>query len=230
MRRPVVGGSPLRVLVADDEALDRAGLAALISACPGMEVAGESAAGEEAVSLALAARPDVVLLNVRVPATGDIATVERILASAEKPAPRVLVLGGDDLHGYVYRALRAGAAGFLLKDTPPALLLSAIRTVAEGHVLLAPSAIKALIDVWRPADPIASAPDLRLLTRREAEVLALVGRGMSNRDIAGFLSVSEATVKTHLNRAMAKLGLSTRAHVVALAYDRGLVKPRCLPA
>lgn len=220
----------IRVLVVDDQALGRAGMAALIRTAPGLDVAGEAGTSEEAVSLALATRPDVVLLSIpgadAIP--GAIAIVKRLHGLTQEPAPRVLVLGGGDPRGHVYPVLRAGAAGFLLKDTPPARLLSAIRTVAEGDVLLAPSATKALIETWGPADPIASAPDLGALTRREAEVLALVGRGWSNRDIAGFLSVSEATVKTHLNRAMAKLGLSSRAHVVALAYDRGLVRPRCL--
>ncbi|MBF8186168.1 response regulator transcription factor [Nonomuraea sp. K274] len=217
----------ISVLVVDDQALSRAGMSALIRASPDLDVAEEAATGEEAAFLAAATGADVVLMNVRVPGIDGIATTERILALCERRPPRILILGGrDDLIGYAYPALRAGVAGLMLQDTPPARLLPAIRMMADGHILLTPYAVDALMDVWRPPDPLASTPDLASLTRREVEVLTLVGRALSNKDIARLLSVSEATVKTHLNRAMAKLRLSTRAHVVALAYDRGLVKPR----
>ncbi|MET9064953.1 response regulator [Streptosporangium sandarakinum] len=214
----------LKVLVVDDQILIRAGLAALIRAAPGLEVVGEAATGEEAVRLAADTRPDVVLMDIRLPGISGITATERILAAGGEQAPKVLILTTFDLDEYVYNALRLGAGGFLLKDTPPERLLAAIHTVATGAVLLAPATTRRLVEAF--ATPPATPPQLPALTARETEVLQMVGRALSNRQIADHLSVSEATVKTHLNRLMAKLGLSSRAQAVVLAYDCGLVKPR----
>ncbi|GAA2863499.1 response regulator transcription factor [Streptosporangium fragile] len=217
-----------RVLVVDDQVLVRAGFAALIRATPDLEVAGEASDGEEAVALAAASRPDVILMDVRMPGLNGIAATERILAAAGHAPPRVLVLTTFDLDEYVYDALRAGAWGFLLKDTPPERLIAAIRTIAAGDMLFAPTVTRRLIEAYTSGRDTALASDAGLdtLTARELEVLRMVGRALSNREIADGLCVSEATVKTHLNRAMTKLGLSSRAQAVALAYETGLVHPR----
>ncbi len=216
------------VLVADDQVLIRAGLAALIQAAPGLEVAGQAANGEEAISQAAASRPDVILMDIRMPGVNGVTATERILAAGGPHRPKVLVLTTFDLDEYVYAALRAGASGFLLKDTPPERLIAAIHTVAAGDMLLAPTVMRRLIDAYahRPQSPPGPSPELQELTARETEVLTLVGKGMTNGDIADHLVVSEATVKTHLNRAMAKLNLSSRAQAVVIAYETGLVTPR----
>ncbi|GAA5059779.1 DNA-binding NarL/FixJ family response regulator [Thermocatellispora tengchongensis] len=221
----------IKVLVADDEVLIRSGLAALLRAAPGLDVVGEAAGGEEAVRLALATAPDVVLMDIRMPGISGIVATERILRGRSADhAPKVLILTTFDLDEYVYNSLRLGASGFLLKDTPPERLISAIHTVASGDVLLAPTATRRLIEAFsRPefgAHP-GSRQDanLSVLTPRETEVLQLVGRGLTNRQIADAISVREVTVKTHLNRVLAKLGLSSRAQAIVLAYDHGLVKP-----
>ncbi|MFE9424912.1 response regulator [Kitasatospora sp. NPDC006697] len=233
-----------RVLVVDDQALIRGALAALIRAAPGMEVVGEAASGVEAVALAAETRPDIVLMDIRMlpprrepgqpvrdepEAIDGIAATARILAEAVEPAPRVIILTTFDLDEYVYAALRAGAAGFLLKDTPPERLLAAVRTVAAGDMLFSPSVVCRLIEAYAggPGAPgVAVAPPvLDPLTSREVDVLRLVGRGLSNPEIAERLLVSVATVKTHLNRAMAKLNVSSRAQAVVLAYESGLVTP-----
>ncbi|MBN6053321.1 response regulator transcription factor, partial [Nonomuraea sp. RK-328] len=201
------------VLVVDDQVLIRAGLAALIRAAPGLDVVGEAATGEEAVELAASLRPDVVLMDIRMPGMNGLAATERILAAAGDQAPRVLILTTFDIDEYVYNALRLGACGFLLKDTPPERLISAIHTVAAGDVLLVPAAVKRLVEAFAGA-PTATprdVPDLAQLTTRETEVLRAVGRALSNREIADRLHVSEATVKTHLNRLMTKLNLTSRA-------------------
>ncbi|MFI7705141.1 response regulator [Nonomuraea sp. NPDC049480] len=223
----------LTVLVVDDQVLIRAGLAALIRAAPDLDVVGEAASGEEAVRLAARTRPDVILMDIRMPGMDGIAATERILAAPGPSKPKVLILTTFDLDEYVYNALRAGASGFLLKETTPQRLLAAIHTVAGGDTLLAPAATRRLIEAFLPVrDPAPDAggpartPDP--LTGREAEVLVLVGRAMSNKEIADHLVVSESTVKTHLNRAMAKLGLSSRAQAVAYAYEHGLVTPGIL--
>ncbi|MEU1727783.1 response regulator transcription factor [Nonomuraea sp. NPDC005692] len=208
----------------DDQVLIRAGLAALLRAA-GLEVVGEAADGEEAVRLAATLRPDVILMDIRMPGINGLTATERILAAAHDPPPKVLILTTFDLDEYVYNALRLGAGGFLLKDTPPERLIAAIHTVAAGDILLAPAATRRLIEAFtEPPAPLPS-PSLDRLTGRETEVLRLVGHALSNREIAERLSVSEGTVKTHLNRLMAKLGLSSRAQVVVVSYDAGLVRP-----
>ncbi|MFI9205892.1 response regulator [Streptomyces sp. NPDC053048] len=221
-------GADVRVLVVDDQILIRAGVAALLRAAPGMTVVGEAADGEEAVALAAHLRPDVVLMDIRMPGLSGIDATERILAQASGPAPRVLVLTTFDLDEYVYAALRAGAAGFLLKDVDPRRLLAAVAAVAGGDALFAPSVTRRLVETFtrRPDVPAAAPPDsLRTLTCREREVLRLTGRGLSNAEIAAELVIGEATVKTHLNRAMTKLNLCSRAQAVVVAYESGLVTP-----
>lgn len=224
-----------RVLVVDDHVLIRSGLAAMLRATPGIDVVGEADSGEQAVELAATVRPDVVLMDVRMPGLDGIAATERIVAIGD-PAPKVIILTTFDLDEYVYGALRAGASGFLLKDTPPEQLLQAVGTVAAGIALFAPSVLKRLVEsyVTRPRSGAGATPvtpaDLHALTTREREVLRLVGQGMSNMELAEHLVISEATVKTHLNRIMAKLHLASRAQAVVLAYESGLVTPRHRPA
>jgi DNA-binding NarL/FixJ family response regulator len=210
-----------KVLVVDDQVLIRAGLAALLRAAPGIDVVGEAADGAEAVALAAETQPQVVLMDIRMPGVNGIAATEQIVAA--NPAPRVLVLTTFDLDEYVYAALRAGACGFLLKDAEPERLIAAVQAVAAGDTLFAPSVTRRLIEAYVPSVP---GPALDMLTPREVEVLRLVGTGMANADIADRLVVSEATVKTHLNRTMTKLDLSSRAQAVVVAYETGLVKPR----
>ncbi|WP_324789899.1 response regulator transcription factor [Streptomyces sp. H51] len=219
---------PIRVLVVDDQFLVRSGLVALLRAAPGMEVAGEAADGAEAVALAAKTRPDVVLMDIRMPGTNGIEATRRILAEASDPAPRVLVLTTFDLDDYVYGALRAGASGFLLKDAGPERLLAAVAAVHGGDALFAPAVTRRLVEAFtRTADgpPGAAAPGLAALTAREQEVLRLVARGLTNGEAADRLFISEATVKTHLNRTMTKLGLASRAQAVVVAYETGLVTP-----
>ncbi|MFF8725405.1 response regulator [Streptomyces sp. NPDC015171] len=220
-----------RVLVVDDQFLIRAGLVGLLEAAPGFEVAGEAGDGEEAVRLAAETRPDVVLMDIRMPGVNGIEATARILAQAPDRPPRVLVLTTFDLDEYVYGALRAGASGFLLKDSGPERLLAAVTAVDGGDALFAPSVTRRLVEAFaRQQAPRAAAggprpPDLGVLTSREAEVLKLTARGLSNLEIADRLYISEATVKTHLNRTMTKLGLGSRAQAVVLAYETGLVTP-----
>ncbi|MFI7541882.1 response regulator [Actinoplanes sp. NPDC049599] len=215
----------ISVLVVDDQILIRAGLAALIRAAPGLDVVGEAADGEEAITLAARLRPRVVLMDIRMPGLDGAAATARILDET-RPPPRVLVLTTFDLDEYIYAALRAGASGFLLKETPPERLLAAIRTVAEGDTLLTPSVTRRLVEAYAPPPrPEQPAPELAPLTARETEVLRLVGTGRSNAAIARSLYVSEATVKTHLTRLMSKLELSSRAQAVVTAYETGLIVP-----
>ncbi|OAR23195.1 DNA-binding response regulator [Streptomyces sp. ERV7] len=215
-----------RALVVDDQFLVRAGLVALLRAA-GIDVVGEASDGEEAVAQAARTRPDVILMDIRMPGMNGIAATERILADAEDPAPRVLILTTFDLDEYVYSALRAGASGFLLKDSGPERLLTAVAAVGGGDTLFAPSVTRRLVEAFaRPAEcsPHLSS-DLEALTARETEVLKLTARGLSNLEISDHLFISEATVKTHLNRAMSKLDLASRAQAVVLAYESGLVTP-----
>ncbi|MEU6742163.1 response regulator transcription factor [Streptosporangium sandarakinum] len=218
------------VLVVDDQILIRAGLAALLRAAPGLEVVGEAADGEEAVRLAADTLPDIVLMDIRMPRLDGIEATRRILAQGRPSPPKVVMLTTFDLDEYVFAALSAGACGFLLKNSPPERLLAAIDTVAAGDMLFAPSVTRRLIEAYTQRDgsarPPSGVPDLEVLTGRELQVLRLVGTGMANADIAARLVLSEATVKTHLNRAMVKLSLTSRAQAVVLAYETGLVTAR----
>ncbi|GAB2593116.1 DNA-binding response regulator [Paractinoplanes abujensis] len=217
----------IRVLVVDDQPLIRAGLVALFRAADGLEVAGEAVDGEQAVALAAETRPDVVLMDIRMPGLDGLAATRRILASAVTPLPKVIVLTTFDLDEYVYTALSDGASGFLLKDTPPQRIITAVRTIVDGDVLLAPRITHRLVETYGQRSFDTSR--LAGLTARETEVLRLVGNGLSNAQIAGRLVLSEATVKTHVKRTMGKLGLSSRAQAVVAAYESGLVVPGTPP-
>jgi DNA-binding NarL/FixJ family response regulator len=218
----------IRVLVVDDQVLIRAGLAALINAAPGLDVVGQAANGHEAVAEASTCRPDVILMDIRMPGLDGVSATEQILAAADAHPPRILILTTFDLDEYVFAALRGGASGFLLKETPPQRLLSAIHTVADGETLFAPSVTRRLIEAYtqREHSNPEPSPDLSPLTAREVQVLRLVATGMTNSEIANDLVLSEATIKTHLNRTMTKLNLSSRAQAVVTAYEAGLVIPR----
>ncbi|MFE9411842.1 response regulator [Streptomyces sp. NPDC006704] len=215
----------IRVLVVDDQFLIRAGLTGLLRAAPGVEVAGEAGDGAEAVRQAAATRPDVILMDIRMPGMSGIEATERILAEAADPAPRILVLTTFDLDEYVYGALRAGACGFLLKDSGPERLLAAVAAVGGGDGLFAPSVTRRLVEAFARRPETGPAPELDVLTARETQVLRLTACGLANQEIAGRLYISEATVKTHLNRAMSKLDLASRAQAVVVAYETGLVTP-----
>ncbi|MEV5743722.1 response regulator transcription factor [Microbispora rosea] len=220
---------PIRVLLADDQELLRGSLRLLVDSTPGLVAVGEAGTGTRAVELARAERPDVVLMDVRMPGMDGIEATRRICA--EPSGARVLILTTFDLDEYVYAGLRAGASGFLLKNTPPADLLAAIRVIAAGEGLLAPSVTRRLIAQFTQstqfartgADRPRSRPLLDGLTVREREVLTLVARGLSNLEIAVSLHVSTATVKTHIGHLLAKLGARDRAQLVIAAYEGGLV-------
>ncbi|GAA4237723.1 response regulator transcription factor [Actinomadura meridiana] len=213
----------LRVLVADDRALVRGSFRVLVDTAPGLRTVGEAGTGAEAVALAERERPDIVLMDVRMPEMDGIEATRRICSDLSDV--RVLILTTFDLDSYVYSALRAGASGFLLKDTPPADLLTAIRVVATGDSLLAPSVTRRLIAefVRRPVQP--PPPVLDGVTDREREVLTLIARGLSNTELAEHLHLSPATVKTHIGRLLAKLQARDRAQLVIAAYESGLVHP-----
>jgi DNA-binding NarL/FixJ family response regulator len=217
----------IRVLVADDQTLVRAGFRVLVESAADLEVVGEAGDGVEAVELAHRELPDVVLMDIRMPRLDGLEATRRIVALDQAEHVRVLFLTTFDLDEYVYAALRAGASGFLLKDTPPADLLAAIRVVAAGDALLAPSVTRRLIaEFARRPEPSAVTPaELATLTDREREVLALVARGLSNAEIAELLVVSAATAKTYVSRVLAKLQARDRAQLVMLAYETGLVTP-----
>ncbi len=224
------GDRPLRVVLADDQALVRSGIAGLLEG-GGVEVAGEAADGAEAVDVALRVRPDVVVMDVRMPRVDGIEATRRLRAHAG--APPVLVLTTFDLDEYVFRALQAGAAGFLLKDATPGRLVDAVHAVAAGDALLAPAVTRRLIERYlRTPGPGTGGPDPAVaagLSPREREVWVLVAQGLSNAEIAAALVVSEATVKAHVTRLLAKLGLRDRVQSVVLAYETGLVTPGTAP-
>jgi len=216
----------IRVLLADDQALVRGGFASILAGQPDMEVVGEAADGAEAVELARTNRPDVVVMDIRMPRLDGIAATRLLLERYASPA-RVLMLTTFNQEAYVYDALRAGASGFLLKSAPPRELAGAIRTVAGGDALLAPEITRAMIEdyVRRPRPGTATPQLLDVLTPRELEVLGLIARGRANAEIAAELFLSEPTVKTHVTRILAKLRLRDRVHAVVLAYECGLVRP-----
>ncbi|MFD6415378.1 response regulator [Streptomyces sp. NPDC060194] len=217
----------IRVIIVDDQAMVRAGFAALLSAQADIDVVGEAADGRQGVAVARAVLPDVVLMDVRMPELDGLAAAREVLA-VERP-PKVLMLTTFDVDDYVYEALRAGASGFLLKDAPPSDLIAAVRVVAGGEALLAPSVTRRLIAEFARQRPAVrrGEPALRLagLTPRETEVLELVARGLSNQEIAAALFLAEQTVKTHLGKVLAKLALRDRAQAVVFAYESGLVTP-----
>jgi DNA-binding NarL/FixJ family response regulator len=215
----------VRVLIADDQQLLRASFAVLVGAAAGLEVVGEAADGLQAVEQATALRPDVVLMDVRMPELDGIEATRRICGAAPTAGVKVLILTTFDLDAYVFSALRAGASGFLLKDTPAGDLLTAIRVVAGGEALLAPSVTRRLIGEFarQPQPRRQPARVLNGITAREREVLRLIGQGLSNTEIANHLVISMATVKTHVGQLLAKLHARDRAQLVIAAYEGGLV-------
>ena len=215
----------IRVLVADDQGMVRSGFTILLNAQPDIEVVGEAVNGQEAVTRAAELRPDVILMDVRMPVLDGLQATRQIAAA--DGAPRVLVLTTFDLDDYVYEALRSGASGFLLKDASAGELAEAVRVVAAGDALLAPGVTRRLIAEFarQGAPRAASRKHLDGLTDRETEVLALVARGMSNGEIAAHLVLAEQTVKTHVSRVLMKLALRDRAQAVVFAYECGLIRP-----
>jgi DNA-binding NarL/FixJ family response regulator len=217
----------ISVLIADDQAMVRAGVAAVLAAQPGIEVVGQAADGLEAVALAHSLRPDVVVMDVRMPVLDGVAATRRIV-SAGLPS-RIVVLTTFDLDEHAFAALQAGASGFLLKNTEPAVLVAAIRTVARGDAVVAPRVTRRLLETFAgqlPAADRTADPRLARLTDREREVLVQVATGRSNAEIAAELTLSELTVKTHVGRILTKLGLRDRTQAAVLAYQERLVVPR----
>ena len=215
----------IRVVIADDQELIRTGLRMILAAEPGIEVAGEAATGTEAVAMTRELRPDVVLMDIRMPDLDGIEATRRILAGNQERKTSVLILTTFDLDEYVYDALRAGASGFLLKDAPAHQLITGIRMAGDGDALLAPSITRRLIEEFATARP--SAEDLSAfsdLSPRELEVFRLMATGKSNGEIAAELFVGETTIKTHVTRILTKLGVRDRVQAVVLAYETGLVK------
>jgi len=215
------------VVVVDDQALVRGAFRVLVDSADDLAVLGEASNGAEAIELVAAARPDVVLMDVRMPVMDGIEATRRILGAQPEDAPRILILTTFDLDEYVYAALRAGASGFMLKDTPPTELLAAIRVIAGGDALLAPSVTRRLIAEFAVRDvrPSGSADVLNALTERERDVFALVAKGMSNQELADELHMSAATAKTHVSRVLMKLDARDRAQLVVIAYETGFTLP-----
>jgi DNA-binding NarL/FixJ family response regulator len=224
----------LRVVVADDQALVRAGFCGIVAATDGFAVVGEAGTGAEAIAVTRRARPDVVLMDVRMPVLDGIEATRQITGSPDTRATRVLILTTFDLDEYVFAALHAGASGFLLKSTDPGQLITAIRVISGGDSLLAPSVTRRLVEEFtrrapprRPVPLPAAAPAaLGAITVREREVLTLIATGLSNSEIAAHLSISEATAKTHVGHLLTKLGARDRVHLVILAYQAGVVSAR----
>ena len=232
MTEPVLepAGGPIRVLLVDDQQLVRTGFRMILADEPGIEVVGEAADGRAALDAAGRLRPDVVVMDLRMPVMDGVEATRRLTAPSDgsAPPPRVLVLTTFDADEYVVEALRAGASGFLLKDVTPADFVAALRLVAAGDALLAPSVTRRLLDRFAPMLPSSGKQpehkELERLTEREREVMVLVAQGLSNGEIASRLVLSEATVKTHVGRILTKLGLRDRVQVVVLAYETGLVR------
>lgn len=219
----------ITVLIADDQAMVRAGFAALLDAHDGIRVIGQASTGAEAVTLAGRLNPDVILMDVRMPELDGIEATRRILGPSYPAAhvPRILMLTTFDIDDYVYDALQAGASGFLLKDALPEDLVNAVRVVAAGDALLAPSITRRMIEQFaaQKPRPQRSTAVLAELTEREREVLVLLGKGLSNGEIASALFIAEQTVKTHVGKVLAKIGARDRVHAVIFAYDSGLAEP-----
>jgi DNA-binding NarL/FixJ family response regulator len=218
--------APVRVVIADDQALVRAGFRAILETAGGIEVVAEAATGEDAVTESRRHRPDVVLLDIQMPRLDGLDAARRILATS--PAPRVIMLTTFDLDEYLYESMRAGASGFLVKDTPRDQLIAAVRTVAAGDALLSSSVSRRLIERFLSVEPVdlSSAEKVHgSLSPREVDVWRAMARGLSNAEIAGELFVSESTVKTHVARVLAKLGARDRLQAVIRAYETGLVRP-----
>jgi DNA-binding NarL/FixJ family response regulator len=215
----------IRVLIADDQTLVRAGFRAIVETQDDLEVVAEAEDGAQAVDLARELRPDVVLMDVRMPGLDGIEATRRLLRDDD--APRVLMLTTFDLDEYLYEAMKAGASGFLLKDSPRDQLIGAVRTVAAGDALLAPALVRRLVEdfVRRPPPGAGPPAELEKLTERELEVLTLIAQGLANAEIAARLFVSEATVRTHVTHILQKLDLRDRVQAVVLAYETGLVQP-----
>lgn len=216
----------IRILLADDQALVRAGFRALLDAQDDMTVIGEAADGDDAVRLIMSLTPDVVLMDIRMPRCDGLAATRRIAADPRLAGVKIIILTTFDLDEYIFEALRAGASGFLVKDTEPIDLIRGIQAVARGDALLSPGVTRRLISEFASlTSKSESSPDLQALTEREREVMALVAGGLSNEEIAERLVVSPATAKTHVSRAMVKLGARDRAQLVVFAYESGLVRP-----
>jgi DNA-binding NarL/FixJ family response regulator len=216
----------VRILIADDQELVRAGLKMILEPTEDFEIVGEASDGREAVDLARRTKPDVVLMDVRMPHVDGIEATSRLAQDDVADGVKVLILTTFDLDEYVYAALRAGASGFVLKDTPPEQLRHAIRVVAAGDALLDPSVTRRLIQEFTKGEPAKDDAAVESLTEREREVLTLVAQGLSNAEIAGELVVEETTVKSHVRHVLQKLGLRDRVQAVVAAYDAGLVRPR----
>ena len=221
----------IRVLLADDQALVRAGFRVLLDSAADIEVVGEASSGEQALTLAKDSRPDVILMDIRMPNMDGLEATRRIVADREMRGVRVLILTTFEVDEYVFEALRSGASGFAVKDIEPTELLQAVRVVARGDALLSPTVTRRLIAEFagRPEQRRVAATDLDVLTEREREVMALVAAGRTNDEIAAELFISPATAKTHVSRAMSKLGARDRAQLVVLAYETGLITPRVRP-
>ncbi len=227
MADPTDSNGPIRVLVVDDQALVRAGFCVILDTAAGIEVVGEASDGAAAVAQAATLQPDVVLMDVRMPGMDGLEATRIITSRPAAIPPKVVMLTTFDLDDYVYEALRAGASGFLLKDSPRGDLIAAVRAAAAGDALLAPSVTRRLIEAFarRPPETLPSPSRLAALTGRERDVLLLLARGRTNAEIAAVLFISEATVKTHVGNLLAKLGLRDRVQAVILAYETGIVVP-----